>query len=132
MGFVCNSFSRWGLLRATLPGWVACPVPSADPAVSDDADRRASQLVSSPDNGCESGKTTAANVANGRFCYAWRSSEGSTIRIGTYSAMLSGSFVSAGKHMRILPRIDGAANAQTLAGEYGARWCKYTYRLGRT
>jgi len=128
MGFVCNSVSRWGSLGATRPGWVECVAPSPDPAVFDDAYRRPSELMRRPNNGFESGKTIAVNVTNGRSYHAWQRARGTTIRTGTCSATLSGSFVSEGKHMRI----DGTTNGQTLTGEYRTRRCKYTYRPDRT
>jgi hypothetical protein len=83
---------------------------------------------------CQPARALRVMVTNGQFHYAWRPAQDALIRIyskGGFSAMLSGSFVSADKHMQMLPRIDGQADGRTLTGEFGTRWCKYNFRFER-
>ncbi len=85
--------------------------------------------------GCKPGGPVTVTVTEGSFRYAWQADRAAYVRIagdGSYSAMLLGSFATADKHMTLLPRIDGVASGDALTGEYGTRWCKYTYRLDRS
>ena len=116
---------------APLPG-IAMAAPG--PEHYDGYYTGASQLVPGSDASCQPGMPITVTVTNGRFHFAWRPEQEAVVRIaadGAYSAMLQGSFVSADKHMQLLPRIDGQADSRTLVGEYGTRWCKYTYHLNR-
>jgi hypothetical protein len=89
-----------------------------------------SRLVAGSDPSCPAGTPISVSVTNGRFHFSWRPQQDAEVRMnadGSYSAMLTGSFASADKRMQVLPRIDGRTDGETLAGEYGTRWCKYTF-----
>jgi hypothetical protein len=94
-----------------------------------------SKLVqTSISSSCEMGAPVDLDVKEGRFHFAWRPLQDAVVSIsreGTYSTMLRGSFVSADKHMEVLPRIDGYTDGHVMVGEFGTRWCKYSYRLDR-
>jgi hypothetical protein len=108
---------------------------ASSPVGFDGAYAGASKLVAGSDASCQAGGPVSVTVTNGRFHFVWRPAHDALVRIaadGSYSAMLRGSFVTADKTMQVLPRIDGRADSRTLAGEYGTRWCKYTYRLDRS
>jgi hypothetical protein len=108
---------------------------AAAPARVDGVYTGASQLVPGSEPSCQVGTPISVKVTDGRFHFAWRPAQGTVVRIGAaggYSAMLRGSFVDADKHMTVLPQIDGRTDGPSLVGDYGTRWCKYTYRLDRS
>jgi hypothetical protein len=93
-----------------------------------------SKLVETSVPSCEAGTVVDLSVKQSLFRFAWRPGQDALVRVGpngTYSGMLRGSFVSADKHMEVLPRIDGYADGHVMVGEYGTRWCKYSYQLNR-
>jgi hypothetical protein len=93
-----------------------------------------SKLVETSISSCDAGTLIDFQVRQSRFHFAWRAGQGAIVHVsprGTYSAMLRGSFVAADKHMEVLPRIDGHTDGHVMAGEYGTRWCKYSYQLVR-
>jgi hypothetical protein len=93
-----------------------------------------SKLVETSVPSCEAGTAVDLSVKQSLFHFAWRPGQDALVRVGpngTYSGMLRGSFVSADKHMAVLPRIDGYADGHVMVGEYGTRWCKYSYQLNR-
>jgi hypothetical protein len=112
-----------------LSGFAATARPGVDGVF-----RGTSHLVAGSDASCQSGMPMSVKVTGGQFYFAWRPRQGAEVRIasdGGYSALLRGTPADAEKHMLVLPRIDGDDNGQTLVGDYGTRWCDYTYRLSR-
>ena len=94
-----------------------------------------SRLVAGDPADCQPGGAISVTVAGSRFHFPWRPRQDAMVSIGhdgKYSAMLQGSFVASEKHMQVLPEIDGHADGRALTGEYGTRWCKYTYQLERS
>jgi hypothetical protein len=93
-----------------------------------------SKLVETSVSSCDAGTSIEFQVKHNRFHFAWRPRQDAIVDVsprGTYSAMLRGSFVAADKYMEVLPRIDGHTDGHVMAGEYGTRWCKYSYQLDR-
>ena len=93
-----------------------------------------SKLIETGTARCDPGTSIDFQVKHNRFHFAWRPGQDAIVDVspgGTYSAMLRGSFVAADKHMEVLPRIDGHTDGHVMAGEYGTRWCKYSYQLDR-
>jgi hypothetical protein len=96
--------------------------------------RGTSRLAQTSLSSCEAGTSIDLAVTNGRFRFAWRPRQSTVVSIshsGGFSAMLRGSFVAADKHMEVLPRIDGHTDGHMMVGEFGTRWCKYSYQLNR-
>lgn len=93
-----------------------------------------SKLVETSISKCDAGRSIDLTVEHSQFHFAWRPRQDAIVSVGpsgAYSAMLRGSFVAADKHMEVLPRIDGYTNGHLMVGEYGTRWCKYSYQLDR-
>jgi hypothetical protein len=131
-----SSLKALTLCFAALTASTLCgtAIAASMPAGFDGAYTGASQLAAGSDASCQPGMPISVIVTNRQFHFAWRPAQDTLVRIsadGTWSAMLRGSFVSADKSMQVLPRIDGRADGRSLSGEYGTRWCKYTYRLDR-
>ncbi|WP_216856262.1 hypothetical protein [Acidisphaera sp. S103] len=110
------------------------PVTSQDASPFDGTYRGMSRLVETSAARCDAGTAIDFQVKHSQFHFAWRPGQDAIVDVGprgTYSAMLRGSFVAADKHMEVLPRIDGHSDGHVMAGEYGTRWCKYSYQLDR-
>jgi len=94
-----------------------------------------SRLASAGQADCQPGGPISVTIAGGRFHFAWHPRQDAMVSIGPdgkYSAMLQESLVASEKNMQALPRIDGRADGHALTGEYGTRWCTYTYQLARS
>ena len=125
----------WGLCLAIAAaayssgGAMAASAPNFDGSYTG-----AGELAPSAGTFCPKAMPISAKVTDGTFRFALRADQEAVVRIkadGTYSATLPGSLAVADKHMLMLPRIDGRADGHTLAGDYGTRWCWYSYRLDR-
>jgi hypothetical protein len=122
-------------LAASLSGSVmSSPQDTATRFPFDGTYHGASKLVEARSQDCQAGAAVEVAVTHSQFHFAWRPGQDALVTVGpngTYSAMLRGSVVAADKHMEVLPRIDGYADGHVMAGEFGTRWCKYHYQLGR-
>ncbi len=132
-GWPARSVRHACLAAGLLALCLATPALAATPAF-DGTYTGNTRLVVANAASCAPGGPVTVHVRAGRFDYPWQQSQPAAIRItagGTWSATWPNAPVAADKRLAAWPRIDGVATGDRLSGEYGTRWCAYSYRLDR-